>query len=277
MVAGPNGSGKSTLIAALRSDQVVGLHLPAEYVNADDLQRQHRLEDRAAQRMAAVLRAHALSERRDLMFETVMSHPGKLAEMQRARAAGYEVHLHFLATDDPAINLARVALRVAAGGHDVPRERVVQRYARTLALAPSAIALADQAYVYDSSVPTAGLQLQARLVGQRLIALGGASPRPWVDALMAAVDERAEELERLVERHGGPLSLAALDAGETVGVVVRAGRRYALQRLPGGACVVHDLALLPPGVLAVDRFCRVAYAEGVGSVQSARAGARESS
>jgi predicted ABC-type ATPase len=270
MVAGPNGSGKSTLIATLRSDQVVGLHLPAEYVNADDLQRQHRLEDHAAQRMAADLRARALSERRDLMCETVMSHPSKLAELQRARAAGYEVHLHFVATDDPAINLARVALRVAAGGHGVPPERVVQRYARTLALAPSAIALADQAYVYDNSVPALGLELQAQLAGNNVIAFDGTSPRPWVNALIEAVNERADELERLVESHGGPLSLASLDAGETAGVVVRAGRHYALQRLAQGVGVVHELALLPPGALAVDRLCRVAYSQGVGSVQSAR-------
>ena len=267
MVAGPNGSGKSTLIAALRSDQVVGLHLPATYVNADDLQRQQGLDDRSAQRLAARLRAQAIAARRDLMFETVMSHPSKLAELQAARAAGYTVHLHFVATRDPAINVARVALRVAAGGHDVPHARIVQRHGRTLALAASAVALADEAYVYDSSSPAQGLQLQAQLVGQRLAAFDPqAEPAWWVGRLVDTVSERAAELERLAAAHEGRLSLARLDGGSSTGVVVRLGRHYALQRLAQGVCVVHDLALLPRGALAAERLCRVVYREGVGSV-----------
>ena len=44
-----------------------------------------------------------------------------------------------------AINIARVAQRVAQGGHDVPRDRIVARYHRTMALLPDAIVAADWA------------------------------------------------------------------------------------------------------------------------------------
>lgn len=85
LVGGPNGSGKSTLIAGLRA--AADMQLPAQYINADDIQRERGLVDaRDAQQIATALRAEAVQQRRDLMFETVMSHPSKIAELQRAKA-----------------------------------------------------------------------------------------------------------------------------------------------------------------------------------------------
>lgn len=87
MIAGPNGSGKSTLIAALRADS--RFDLPALYVNADDLLRERSLCDpREAQQLANELRAQAIVNRQDVMYETVMSHPSKIAELQSAQKSG---------------------------------------------------------------------------------------------------------------------------------------------------------------------------------------------
>ncbi len=84
MVGGPNGSGKSTLISALRAD--ARFELPATYINADDLQHKRRIRDpRTAQQFASDLRAKALAGRGDMMYETVMSHPSKIAELQQAK------------------------------------------------------------------------------------------------------------------------------------------------------------------------------------------------
>lgn len=263
MVAGPNGSGKSTLIAALRSDQALAAQLPATYVNADDLQRQHGLDDQAAQRMAAEQRRRALDAGRDLLYETVMSHPSKLAELQQARSAGYEIHVHFLATADASINVARVALRVAAGGHDVPRERIAQRHARVLALAPTALGLADQALVYDNSEAVLGIRLQALGVAGRLLELDPSASAAWVRALASRMEERVAELAHVRNACSGMLALARLDDGITTGRVVHVGRHLALQQVADGPAVLHDLALLPSGLLAADADFEVAYREGV--------------
>ena len=269
MVAGPNGSGKSTLIGALRSDPVIGLSLPAIYVNADDIQRETRLDAAGAQRAATELRARALAERRDVMYETVMSHPSKLGELQQARAAGYEVHVFFLATEDASINVQRVALRVAAGGHDVPEDRTRQRYERTLALAPAALSLADRAFAYDNSNGSAGIQLQAQLVGDRLEWMT-AAPARWVESLVSRVNERADELQGLRDRaraSGETPVHAGLCAGETEGPFETMGTHYLAQRdLKSGALVVHDRVLLT-GVRPVQQGAshRVKYLEGVGT------------
>lgn len=273
MVAGPNGSGKSTLADALRADADV--QLPALYINADELQRSHGIGVAAAQRLAAQQRRRAIAERRDLMYETVMSHPSKIAELQQARAAGYTIAVHFVATDDPAINVERVALRVAAGGHDVPRRKIVARHARTLALAPCALGFADDALIFDNSRRGAagGLDLQARVVGGHVERLAVA-PARWVEALTSEVQTRDAELDglqRWARSRGATLTQAALHDAATEGVVedtASIGVRFVVQHDAASmALVVHDAALLHADLRPRCGY-RIAYDDGVGTAQA---------
>ena len=71
--------------------------------------------------------------------------------MEAAQQMGYRTYLYFVATDSPQINILRVANRVDDGGHDVPRDKITQRYARTLSLLPEAISAANRAYIFDNS------------------------------------------------------------------------------------------------------------------------------
>lgn len=59
--------------------------------------------------------------------------------------------LAFIATEDSAINIARVRNRVADGGHNVPEEKIVSRYGRSLELLPEAIRYSNRAYFFDTS------------------------------------------------------------------------------------------------------------------------------
>jgi len=72
--------------------------------------------------------------------------------MKEAKTKGYEVNLVVVLTHDPEINVERVKSRVAAGGHDVPVEKVVTRYHRFMEnFLTEAIRVADQARVYNNS------------------------------------------------------------------------------------------------------------------------------
>lgn len=84
-------------------------------------------------------------------FETVMSSPAKVEFLCRARAQGFRTYLYFVATEDPEINVSRVAHRVSRGKHAVPREKIISRYYRSLQLLPDAVTCADRAYVFDNS------------------------------------------------------------------------------------------------------------------------------
>jgi len=71
--------------------------------------------------------------------------------MQEAKAFGYRVYLYFITTEDPNINVSRVANRVAEGGHPVPEEKTRNRYYKSLGLLYSAIKIADRAFLFDNS------------------------------------------------------------------------------------------------------------------------------
>jgi predicted ABC-type ATPase len=109
--------------------------------------------------VAADTRAKLIELGRSFIAETVFSHPSKLDLVRTARAGGYTVVLHvLLVPEDLAVE--RVRHRVQAGGHVVPEIKVRERYQRLWALAADAMALSDNATVYDNS----------RLRGPRIVA-----------------------------------------------------------------------------------------------------------
>lgn len=84
-------------------------------------------------------------------FETVMSHESKLELFRIAKSYNYKTYLYFVFTDNPALNIARVKLRAAAGLHDVDPEKILERYKRTFELLPIAIKEADEAFIINNS------------------------------------------------------------------------------------------------------------------------------
>jgi predicted ABC-type ATPase len=100
---------------------------------------------------ADFIRQKLLERRVSFSFETVMSSPDKVALLEKARSRGYRTYLYFIATEDPEINIARVKSRVHLGGHDVPVDKIVSRYARSLDQLLSAIRLSNRAYLFDNS------------------------------------------------------------------------------------------------------------------------------
>lgn len=262
MVAGPNGSGKTTLIRTL---QAAGeLNLPDLYINADDLQRSRGIDAAAAQKAAETLRLDAIANHRSVMYETVMSHPSKIAELQAAARAGYAITILFVATDNPQVNIDRIALRVADGGHDVPKDRVRARHRRSIALAPAALAFAHHAYIYDNTAwgGTGPQELQAVLMGPTL---QPAVERParWVADLIEKCNGRTVEL--------GAMDLASLTvpnlyASVAEGPITNVGDYYVLQDDQlSGKTLIHDKALLAKPVTLRHTY-RIEYAQGVAHV-----------
>lgn len=84
-------------------------------------------------------------------FETVMSHLDKIAILKKAQERGFRTYLYYVATEDPEINISRVESRVESGGHPVPREKIVERYQRSLDLLADAVQYTDRAYIFDNS------------------------------------------------------------------------------------------------------------------------------
>lgn len=150
LLAGPNGAGKTTFVRRVLQPAT---HLP--FVNADEIAAERwpgREVEHAydASRAAAAQRVRLMSERRSFITETVFSHASKVDLVSRAAAFGYLTHLHVILMPEDA-TVARVAHRVRHGGHEVPEEKVRQRYARLWDLVVRASAIADRAEFYDNS------------------------------------------------------------------------------------------------------------------------------
>ena len=84
-------------------------------------------------------------------FETVMSAHAKVEFFCQAREQGFRTHLYYVATEDPEINVSRVAHRVSMGKHDVPRDKIIERYHRSLDYLADAVMCSDRAYGFDNS------------------------------------------------------------------------------------------------------------------------------
>ena len=135
-----------TAKANLRS-AFAGLQIENDVLNFDDVP----INSYVAAILTDWLRRMCIQSGQSFTFETVMSSPDKIAILEEAKRAGFRIYLYYVATDDPAINQTRVRSRVAAGGHDVPPDKIVDRYYRSLNLLRDAIRLSDRAYIFDNS------------------------------------------------------------------------------------------------------------------------------
>ena len=141
--AGPNGSGKSTIT---RMAKTVGI-----YINADDIKKSSLCTDMEAAIKAEELREKALSNKIDFTFETVLSTDRNLNLLKRAKENGYFIRGIYVLTASSEINIARVKVREASGGHGVPEDKIRCRYDKALALVPELVQICDILHIYDNS------------------------------------------------------------------------------------------------------------------------------
>jgi predicted ABC-type ATPase len=145
-LSGPNGAGKTTFYHAHLKP--VGLR----FLNADELARELEIDAYEAARVMAQLRQELVRQGESFVFETVFSDPvgDKLAFLKEAGRSGYTVLLCFIGISGPEKSEERVAIRVSQGGHDVPSEKLVSRFPRTLANLRAAIRDLPYVLIFDN-------------------------------------------------------------------------------------------------------------------------------
>jgi len=146
-LAGPNGAGKSTFFEAHLA--LSGLR----FVNADVLAKELEMEAYAAATLTDSIRRGMLARDESFVFETVFSDPvgDKIALLEEAVVSGYEVVLCFIGLSHSRLSRERVAMRVSQGGHDVPDEKLRDRYPRILHNLRQALIRLPHVLIYDNS------------------------------------------------------------------------------------------------------------------------------
>jgi predicted ABC-type ATPase len=178
-IAGPNGAGKSTFYRA---------HLkPAElrFVNADQLSLELKVDAYRAAEIADATRRELLRRGESFVFETVFSDPvgDKISFLKDAEDRGYTVVLFFIGIDTAETSNERVAQRVAEGGHDVPRDKILSRYGRVMDNLRRALVELKNVHVYDNSDLSDPYRLVAMKEEGRELRLSNPIPA-WLEPLL---------------------------------------------------------------------------------------------
>ena len=148
IVGGPNGAGKSTLTrtAGLRG-HLIDPDAIAKAINPANPESASLTAGREALRLAD----DYISKRLDFVQESTLSGGSALRLIAKAKAAGYEVDLRYIGLPASEVSQARVAERVASGGHNIPVEDIDRRYGRSMAALSAVLAIVDTATLYDNA------------------------------------------------------------------------------------------------------------------------------
>lgn len=151
VIAGPNGAGKSTVVRRYLVDDVPVVNPDDIAAQIDPIRRDQPIVQAAAGRRAVRERNAHLAAGRSFAIETTLTGHSEQSLIQAAKAAGYKIYLAYVGLDDAGLSEARVAGRVAEGGHAVPPAAIHRRYERSLAHLASVLKMADRAWVFDNS------------------------------------------------------------------------------------------------------------------------------
>ena len=143
VLAGPNGSGKSTITAFFEK---VG-----KYTNADDIVMATGMDNMEAAKLVDKMRYDTINKKEDFTFETVLSSEYKLNILRKAKEQGSFIECVFILTIDPQINISRIESRVALGGHNVEKTKVIDRYYKSINNIKELLDIRDIMHVYDNT------------------------------------------------------------------------------------------------------------------------------
>lgn len=133
IIAGPNGAGKTTF-ALTWLPEVAECR---NFVNADLIAAglsplSPEKEWLAASRLFLQEIRQYIQRRENFAFETTLAGKTYLRLIEELLANGWQINLYYLWLPSIEMSIARVAERVAHGGHHIPGESIIRRYPRSI-------------------------------------------------------------------------------------------------------------------------------------------------
>ena len=116
--------------------------------------------------------------------ETTLSGRKTEATAKQVRDLGYHVRLFYIGLDTAEESLSRIANRVKRGGHDIPQDDVVRRFAGRWEAVAKVLPYCDEAEFYDNDN---GFVLVAEYRNGELRTVGNRRPQ-WLMELLQYLD-----------------------------------------------------------------------------------------
>lgn len=154
VLAGVNGAGKSSVAGAML------LKKGMEYFNPDDATKRILLANPGISETEANSRAwyegkkfleRAVALRLNYAFETTLGGNtiSELLEIAASRNIG--IRVWYVGLKDVGLHIQRVRSRVASGGHDIPEERIRERYSQSRLNLIRLLPCLEELLLYDNS------------------------------------------------------------------------------------------------------------------------------
>ena len=197
VLAGVNGAGKSSIgESEFRSE---GLSV----FNPDTIAQQIRdlhpdisltLANAHAWQIGKSLLERAIAGGQDYRFETTLGGRTIAQLLEKAARSGHRLQVWFCGLASADLHIRRVRSRVAHGGHDIPVEKIRERWNRSREYLIRLLPLIDHLRVYDNSSeadPAAGRQPQPVLLlemqrGQITAPADLSNAPDWAQPIIAA-------------------------------------------------------------------------------------------
>ncbi|MGH1431415.1 MAG: AAA family ATPase, partial [Neptuniibacter sp.] len=191
VLAGVNGAGKSSIAGAQIRNK------GGEYFNPDECSRQLMLRDSSISTDEANGQAwnigrqqleRAISGNKDYIFETTLGGNSIAGLLHKAIDEGVGVRIFFCGLNSPELHIERVAARVSKGGHDIPEQKIRERWVGSIKNMENLIPRCEAVQVYDNSEPLGESGPNIKLlfsVKKGKIVSNPVSPIPkWCNGLM---------------------------------------------------------------------------------------------
>lgn len=150
LIGGVNGAGKSTLYLTLPALQ----KMPR--VNTDEIVREigswRNFSDIIkAGKIAVKLINQHFAEEQSFNQETTLCGHSIIKNIQKAKASGYLIELHYVGVNSVEIAKQRVKNRVEKGGHGIPESDIEKRYYESFQNLKVILPECDLAVFYDNT------------------------------------------------------------------------------------------------------------------------------
>ncbi len=197
VLAGVNGAGKSSVGQEIFKVQGSNVYNPDTI--AARIQSLHpdiplSLANAHAWEIGRALLEQAITTRRDYRFETTLGGKTITDMLIGGAESGLRLHVWFCGLESPELHIRRVRSRVAHGGHDIPEDKIHERWTSSRRNLIRLLPHIRHLRVYDNSFesdPAAGKKprpvLWLEMKNQRITAPADLAGAPvWVQPIIAA-------------------------------------------------------------------------------------------
>ena len=154
VLAGVNGAGKSSVAGGFLEKEGDAFFNPdtvAQHIRNLHPDIPLTLANAHAWQIGKSLLEQAITSGRDYRFETTLGGRTIAQLLEQAARSGHRLHLWFCGLASADLHLRRVRNRVAHGGHDIPEEKIRERWNRSRENLIRLLPLIDHLRVYDNS------------------------------------------------------------------------------------------------------------------------------